>query len=86
MRPRAPSLRVAMVVVALVAFAAAAAGAGVKAAYAERTTADEPHYLVTAISVWSDGDLDVFIRAELERRARGGAVPDQPVPDPAEED
>ena len=33
-----------------------------------------------------DGDLDGFIRAELERRARGGAAPDQPVPDPAEED
>ncbi|HTI33140.1 MAG TPA: hypothetical protein VL422_05635 [Miltoncostaea sp.] len=57
---RAPSLRAAMLLVALMAFGAAAAGVGVKAAYAERTTADEPHYLVTAISIWSDGDLDVY--------------------------
>lgn len=60
MRVRTPSLRLAMVIVALVAFGAAAAGVGVRAAYAERTTADEPHYLVTAISIWSDGDLDVY--------------------------
>ena len=57
---RAPSLRLAMLIVALVAFGAAAAGVGVRAAYGERTTADEPHYLVTAISIWSDGDLDVY--------------------------
>ena len=57
---RAPSLRVAMVIVALVAFGAAAAGVGVRAAHGERTTADEPHYLVTAISIWTDGDLDVY--------------------------
>ena len=57
---RTPSLRLAMLIVALVAFGAAAAGVGVRAAYDERTTADEPHYLVTAISIWSDGDLDVY--------------------------
>ncbi len=60
MRIGTPSLRVAMVIVALVAFGAAAAGVGVRAAYGEQTTADEPHYLVTAISIWSDGDLDVY--------------------------
>ena len=57
---RTPSLRVAMLIVALVAFGAAAAGVGVRATENERTTADEPHYLVTAISIWSDGDLDVY--------------------------
>ena len=33
-----------------------------------------------------DGDLDGFIRAELERRARGGSGPSEPIRDPAEED
>ena len=42
---RAPSLRAAMVIVAVVAFGAAAAGVGVRASYGARTTADEPHYL-----------------------------------------
>ncbi|HTI32463.1 MAG TPA: hypothetical protein VL422_02235 [Miltoncostaea sp.] len=60
MRWRTPSLRVAMLIVALVAFGAAAVGVGVKATPVERTTADEPHYLVTAISIWTDGDLDVY--------------------------
>jgi len=33
-----------------------------------------------------DGDLDGFIRAELERRSRGGSAPSEPIRDPAEED
>ncbi len=33
-----------------------------------------------------DGDLDGFIRAELERRARGGSGSSEPISDPAEED
>ena len=33
-----------------------------------------------------DGDLDGFIRAELERRSRGGSGPSEPIRDPAEED
>lgn len=41
------------------AFAAAAAGTGVRATYGARTTADEPHYLLTAISLAEDGNLDV---------------------------
>ncbi len=56
---RAPSLRAAMVVVALVAFAAAAAAVNVPATFRVQTTADEPHYLVTALSIAQDGDLDV---------------------------
>lgn len=62
-----PSLRTAMALVALVAFAAAAAGIGARASYGARTTADEPHYLVTALSLARDGDLDV--RDELADRA-----------------
>ena len=56
---RTPSLRVAMVIVALVAFAAAAAAVDVPATFRVQTTADEPHYLVTALSIVQDGDLDV---------------------------
>lgn len=62
---RAPSLRVAMVVVALVAFAAAAVAIDVPATFRVQTTADEPHYLVTALSIAQDGDLDV--RPQYER-------------------
>ena len=48
-----------MVIVAVVAFGAAAAGIGVRASYGAQTTADEPHYLLTALSIAQDGDLDV---------------------------
>lgn len=56
---RAPSLRAAMVIVAVLAFGAAAAGIAVRASYGAQTTADEPHYLLTALSLAHDGDLDV---------------------------
>ncbi|MBJ7455362.1 MAG: hypothetical protein JHC74_04815 [Thermoleophilia bacterium] len=48
-----------MALVALVAFAAAVAGIGAPATFGAQTTADEPHYLLTAISLAEDGDLDV---------------------------
>jgi hypothetical protein len=48
-----------MALVALVAFCAAVAGIGAPATFGAQTTADEPHYLVTAISLAEDGDLDV---------------------------
>jgi hypothetical protein len=48
-----------MLLVAAVAFATAAAGVDVRATSAVQTTADEPHYLVTALSLAQDGDLDV---------------------------
>ncbi len=56
---RLASLRWAMALVAAVAFAAAAAGLGSRASYGAQTTADEPHYLLTALSLAQDGDLDV---------------------------
>jgi hypothetical protein len=56
-----------MAAVALVAFAAAAAGIGARASYGAQTTADEPHYLLTALSLARDGDLDV--RDEYAREA-----------------
>jgi hypothetical protein len=62
---RAP-LRRACLVVAALAFAASAAGIGVRGSRGAQTTGDEPHYLTTAISLAEDGDLDV--RDELEQR------------------
>lgn len=52
-------LSAVMVVVAVVSFASAAAGIDVRASYAARTTGDEPYYLITAVSLWEDRDLDV---------------------------
>ena len=59
MTARMTPLRWAMALVAVLAFAAAAAGIGSRASYAAQTTADEPHYLLTALSLAHDGDLDV---------------------------
>lgn len=58
MRWRAP-LPLAMTLVALIALGASAAGIGVRATTGAQTTADEPHYLLTALSIARDGDLDV---------------------------
>jgi hypothetical protein len=49
----------AAVAVGLLAFAGAAAGIPVPAAHGAQTTADEPQYLLTAISLAEDRDLDV---------------------------
>jgi len=56
---QAPRVRWAMLLVGLLAFAAAAAGIAVSATHGTRTTADEPQYLLTAISLAEDGDLDI---------------------------
>jgi hypothetical protein len=49
----------AMLVAGLLAVVAAAAGIVVPATHGTRTTADEPQYLLTAISLAEDGDLDI---------------------------
>jgi hypothetical protein len=49
----------AMLAVGLLAFLAAAAGIVVPATHGTRTTADEPQYLLTAISLATDHDLDI---------------------------
>lgn len=46
---------------------ATAAGIGVRATYGAQTTADEPQYLLTAISLWEDGDLDISDELAAER-------------------
>jgi hypothetical protein len=56
-----PAARVgwAMLLVGLVAMLAAAGGIAVPATHGTWTTADEPQYLLTAISLAEDGDLDI---------------------------
>jgi hypothetical protein len=56
-----------MAVAGVAAFAAAAAGIGVRASYGAQVTGDEPQYLITAISLGKDGDLDVS--DEISERA-----------------
>lgn len=45
--------------IGLIVAAAAALGIGVRATYGAQTTADEPQYLLSALSIWEDGDLDI---------------------------
>jgi hypothetical protein len=52
-------LRRVLAAVALAVTAVAALGIGVRATYGTRTTADEPQYLLSAISLAHDRDLDV---------------------------
>lgn len=49
----------AMLVAAAVATTAAATGTQVRATYGAQTSADEPHYLLTAMSLATDHDLDI---------------------------
>ena len=79
MRFRTVTLRRAMLAVAAIAFAASAAGTGVRGAHATQTTGDEPHYLLTAHSLAEDGDLDVRddIAAEAYRPWHGAGLDPQ---------
>lgn len=51
--------RVALLVAGLLWFAGAAVGIDVRASYGARVTGDEPHYLLTALSLAEDQDLNV---------------------------
>ncbi|MGH3649424.1 MAG: hypothetical protein ACRDU9_01845, partial [Acidimicrobiia bacterium] len=44
-----------------------AAGIGVRATHGAQTTADEPQYLLSALSLWEDGDLDIGDELAEER-------------------
>ncbi|MEM9132672.1 MAG: hypothetical protein AAGE88_10040 [Actinomycetota bacterium] len=57
----------AMAVVALLAFLAAVAGIDARATYGARVTADEPQYLITAISLGEDFSLDISDELDEER-------------------
>lgn len=62
-------LRLAVVVVGLVAGIAAAAAIPVRSSHGAQLTGDEPHYLLTALSLAEDGDLDIA-EAYAEERYR----------------
>ena len=51
----------------LMVAAIAATGIGVRATYGAQTTADEPQYLLSALSLWEDGDLDISDELAEER-------------------
>lgn len=54
-------------VLGLVVAAIAALGIGVRATYGAQTTADEPQYLLSALSLWEDGNLDISDELAEER-------------------
>lgn len=58
-RPSQRRLAASMLLAAVAASVAAAVGTGMRASRWAATTGDEPHYLLTAISLAEDGDLDV---------------------------
>lgn len=47
--------------------AISAPGLGVRATYGTQTTADEPQYLLSALSLWEDGNLDISDELVEER-------------------
>ena len=62
----APSRRL-LLLVFVVAVAWALLGAGARATYGARLTADEPQYVLSALSLWEDGDLDIADELADER-------------------
>lgn len=53
------SLAAAMILVGLLAFLSAGLGAGVHSTYGGRVAVDEPQYLLSALSLFQDHDLDI---------------------------
>ena len=75
-------LRSWLLVVALAAVAAAALGIPVRATYGAQTTADEPQYLLSALSIYEDASLDIAdeLRAERWRDFHEAQLPEQTKP------
>ena len=73
-----------MAVAALVALAGALAGVPARATYGARTTADEPQYLLTAVSLARDGDLDISdeLAGQVWRAFHAADLPQQTRPLP----
>lgn len=65
--------------VGLAAFLLVVAGIGARATYGARTSADEPQYLLTALSIAEDGDLDIAnqLSAGAYREFHETALPTQ---------
>lgn len=59
--------RLGLVLFGIAVFAITVLGVGVRATYGAQTTADEPQYLLSAISLWEDGDLDISDELVSER-------------------
>lgn len=58
---------IGLVLFGLGVFAITALGIGARATYGAQTTADEPQYLLTALSLWEDGNLDISDELADER-------------------
>lgn len=58
---------IGLVLFGLAVFAITVLGIGARATYGAQTTADEPQYLLTALSLWEDGDLDISDELAEER-------------------
>lgn len=58
---------IGLVLFGLAVFAITALGIGARATYGAQTTADEPQYLLTAISLWEDDNLDISDELADER-------------------
>jgi len=58
-RTHRPRLRLAMLVVGLLTVLAAGLGIGVRATHGGHAAVDEPQYLLSALSLWEDHDLDI---------------------------
>jgi hypothetical protein len=67
MAPDSRTLRIHLVVVGLVVFVGALAAIDVRATYGARISVDEPQYLLTAISLAEDFDLDISDELADER-------------------
>jgi hypothetical protein len=77
-------LPAAMALAFVVAVVAAALGVPARATYGARTTADEPQYLLTALSLATDGDLDISdeLAAGRWRAFHAASLPEQTRPLP----
>lgn len=58
---------IGLVLFGLAVFAITALGVGVRATYGAQSTADEPQYLLSALSLWEDGNLDISDELADER-------------------
>lgn len=78
-RSRSPALGVRMGLVALLAAGGAALGIGVGATDGDRAAVDEPQYLLSALSLAEDGDLDISdeLVADRARAFHPGPLPVQ---------
>lgn len=83
MRTPAPWFGWALLLVALIATVAAGLGIGVRAADTGWAAVDEPQYLLSALSLWEDGDLDIsdeLVELRWAEFHNPGSLPQQTEP------